>query len=82
MTDEEIFAITWCYCRAMDYVSKHSPIKNFFTISTLDFHALIPYNTVMSLVVATAGLLSLCHKHGGRMTRVRLPNEILRYTLK
>lgn len=28
MTDEERFAITWCYCRAMDYVSKHSPTKN------------------------------------------------------
>ncbi len=28
MTDEEKFAITWCYCRAMDYVSKHSPNKN------------------------------------------------------
>lgn len=28
MTDEEKFAITWCYCRAMDYVSKHSPTLN------------------------------------------------------
>lgn len=28
MTDEERFAITWCYCRAMDYVSKHSPTLN------------------------------------------------------
>lgn len=28
MTKEERFAITWCYCRAMDYVSKHSPTLN------------------------------------------------------
>lgn len=28
MTDDEKFAITWCYCRAMDYVEKHSPTKN------------------------------------------------------
>ncbi len=26
MTDEEKFAIYWCYNRAMDYVEKHSPI--------------------------------------------------------
>ena len=28
MTDDEKFAITWCYCRAMDYVSKRSPTLN------------------------------------------------------
>lgn len=28
MTNEERFAISWCYSRAMDYVEKHSPIKN------------------------------------------------------
>jgi hypothetical protein len=28
MTEEEKFALSWCYYRAMDYVEKHSPIKN------------------------------------------------------
>lgn len=28
LTDEEKFAIYWCYYRAMDYVSKHSTNKN------------------------------------------------------
>ena len=28
MTNEERFAISWCYSRAMDYVEKHSPTKN------------------------------------------------------
>ena len=28
MTNEERFAISWCYSRAMDYVSKHSPTLN------------------------------------------------------
>lgn len=28
MTKEEKFALSWCYSRAMDYVSKHSPNKN------------------------------------------------------
>jgi len=28
MTDEEKFALSWCYSRAMDYVKEHSPNKN------------------------------------------------------
>jgi hypothetical protein len=28
MTDEEKFAIYWCYSRAMDYVEKHSSLVN------------------------------------------------------
>ena len=28
MTEEEKFAIYWCYSRAMDYVEKHSPLVN------------------------------------------------------
>ena len=28
MTQEEKFALSWCYSRAMDYVEEHSPNKN------------------------------------------------------
>jgi hypothetical protein len=28
MTEQEKFAIYWCYNRAMDYMEKHSPTKN------------------------------------------------------
>lgn len=28
MTQEERFAISWCYSRAMDYVEEHSPTLN------------------------------------------------------
>lgn len=28
LTENEIFAIRWCYSHAMKYVEKHSPTKN------------------------------------------------------
>jgi len=28
MTEQEKFAIYWCFNRAMDYVEKHSPLVN------------------------------------------------------
>ena len=28
LTQDEKYAIYWCYCRAMDYVEKHSPLVN------------------------------------------------------
>ena len=30
MTEQEKFAIYWCYNRAMDYVEKHSPNDPFY----------------------------------------------------
>lgn len=28
LSHEQKFAISWCYCRAMDYIEEHSPTKN------------------------------------------------------
>lgn len=28
LTEEQKFAIRWCYAKAMDYVEEHSPTKN------------------------------------------------------
>jgi hypothetical protein len=28
LSDEQKFALRWCYARAMDYVEEHSPVKN------------------------------------------------------
>lgn len=28
LSDEQKFAIRWCYCKAMDYIEEHSPTKN------------------------------------------------------
>lgn len=56
MTKDEIFAIRWCYARAMDYVEEHSPIKNPYE------HHTGPLDTIVGTVNITQTIKDLLWK--------------------
>jgi hypothetical protein len=50
VTEEEKYAVYWCYNRAMDYVEKHSPLVNPYPDTDLIVNGMNISETIKNLL--------------------------------